>query len=260
MELINVDKESCRRDGVCIAACPLGLIEADADGYPVSSASADCIKCGHCVAICPHGALENALLPMERFTPAPSQRSGFAELAGLMRHRRSVRHFKTQAVPRETLAELLDVARCAPTAKNTQQISYIVLEDPARTKALGQAIAQWISPAPGMERYAKLAAAGNDFVMRGAPHLVVALADADNAWGLTDAAIALSYLELAAAAHGLGVCWAGLAQVALTKNADLAAMIGVPEGRSVCGALMLGVPKLRYALVPPRNDAKVQWL
>lgn len=260
MELISVDKESCRRDGVCISACPLGLIEADADGYPVSNAKAECIKCGHCVAICPHGSLGNALLPIERFTPAPSQRPGFTELAGLMRFRRSVRHFKPQPVPRGTLAELLDVARYAPTAKNTQQISYIVLEDPARTKALGQAISQWLSAVPGMERYAKLAAAGNDFVMRGAPHLVVALADADSAWGLTDAAIALSYLELAAAAHGLGVCWGGLAQVALAKNADIAAMIDVPEGRSVCGALMLGVPKLRYSLVPPRNDAKVQWL
>jgi len=245
MNLITVDKESCRRDGVCIAACPLGSIVADAEGYPVAPKDADCIQCGHCVAICPHGALQNNRLPMADFLPAPRGRASFEATAGLMRHRRSVRQYKAQPVPRETLAELLDVARYAPTAKNTQQISYIVLENPETTKALGKAIAAWALPLPGMERYAKLHAAGGDFVMRGAPHLVVALADANNEWGLTDAGIALSYLELAAAAHGLGACWAGIVQRALTKNAELAASIGVPADKAVYGALMLGQPKLR---------------
>ena len=259
MNLISVDKETCRRDGICINACPIGSIKADADGYPVA-ASEDCIQCGHCVAICPHGALDNALLPMERFLPASGQRVGFAELAGLMKQRRSVRQFKAQAVPRETLAELLDLARIAPTAKNTQQISYIVLETPERTKALAKDIAEWMLPMPGMERYAGLAARGDDFVMRGAPQVAIAVGDADNDWGLTDAAIALSYLELAAAAHGLGVCWGGIVQRALANNPALAAGIGVPEGRKVFGALMLGVPKVRYALIPPRNELKASWL
>lgn len=260
MNLITIDKESCRRDGVCIAACPLGSIVADAEGYPVAPKDADCIQCGHCVAICPHGALQNNRLPMADFLPAPRERASFEATAGLMRHRRSVREFKGKPVPRETLAELLDVARYAPTAKNTQQISYIVTIDPARTKTLGEAIAKMMMPLPGMERYAKMHAAGQDFVMRGAPHLIVALGDADSDWGLTDAAIALSYLELAAAAHGLGVCWAGIVQRALTKNAELAASIGVPANKAVYGALMLGVPKHRYTLVPPRNAAKVDWL
>jgi len=260
MDLISIDKESCRRDGVCIKACPLGSIVADADGYPAAGPNADCIQCGHCVAICPHGALQNNRLPMADFLPAPQERASFEATAGLMKHRRSVRQFKSQPVPRETLAALLDIARFAPTAKNTQQISYIITSDPTRTKTLGAAIAEMMLPLPGMERYAKLHAAGEDFVMRGAPHLIVALGDANNDWGLTDAAIALSYLELAAAAHGLGVCWGGIVQRALTMNAELAASIGVPTGKAVYGALMLGVPKHRYALVPPRNAARVSWL
>ncbi|GAB6125898.1 nitroreductase family protein [Humidesulfovibrio idahonensis] len=260
MELFSVDKEMCRRDGICIESCPLGCLTADADGYPVATADPVCIECGHCVAICPHGAMQNNKLPMQNFLPAPRERASFEATAGLMKDRRSVREFKNKPVPRETLAELLDVARFAPTAKNTQQISYIVTADPERTKTLGAAIAQWMLPKPGMERYAKLNALGNDFVMRGAPHLVVALADAGSDWGLTDAGIALSYLELAAAAHGLGVCWAGIVHRALDLNAELAASIGVPENKKVCGALMLGVPKYRYALVPPRNPAPVSWL
>jgi nitroreductase/NAD-dependent dihydropyrimidine dehydrogenase PreA subunit len=260
MELISVDREMCRRDGICIAACPLGCIKADPEGYPVTVDDAVCIECGQCVAICPHGALQHNHLPMANFLPAPRERASFAATAGLMKGRRSVRAFKEQSVPRETLAELLDIARFAPTAKNTQQISYIATADPARTKTLGKAITEWMLPKPGMERYVRLHDQGQDFVMRGAPHVVIALADSDSDWGLTDAAIALSYLELAAAAHGLGVCWAGIVHRALANNPDLAASIGVPAGKKVFGALMLGVPKYRYALVPPRNPAPVSWL
>lgn len=260
MELINVDKEMCRRDGICIAACPVGCITADAEGYPVPVNESNCFGCGHCVAICPHGALDNSRAPMADCLPVPRERAALPALAGLMKFRRSVREFKDQAVPRETLAGLLDIARFAPTARHTQQVSYIVLADPAKTKVLAEAITQWMQSVPGMERYAKFAADNKDFVMRGAPHVVVALGDAGNDWGLTDTAIALTYLELAAAADGLGVCWAGIVHKALENSPELAASLGVPKDKKVCGALMLGVPKFKYSLVPPRNAAPVSWL
>ncbi|OIO02465.1 MAG: hypothetical protein AUJ49_06025 [Desulfovibrionaceae bacterium CG1_02_65_16] len=259
MELVSIDKEMCRKDGICIAACPLGCLTADAEGFPVETANTGCIGCGQCVAICPHGALMHNSLPMQDFLPAQRDRADFASTAILMKTRRSVRTFKNQPIPRETLAELLDVARFAPTAKNTMQISFLAIADPDRTKALGEAIAQWMLPRPGMERYVDLHAKGQDFVLRGAPHLVLALADADSDWGLTDAAIAISYLELAAAAHGLGACWGGIVQRALTGNPELAALAGVPKDKAVRGALMLGAPKYRYALVPPRTPAATIW-
>lgn len=264
MELITVDKEMCRRDGICMAACPTGCIKADDEGYPIPANEAACIGCGHCVAICPHGALENSRVPMADFTPPARERADLPAVAGLMKFRRSVRTFKDQAVPRETLAELLDIARFAPTAVNTQQISYIVTLDPDKTRGLVDGVAEWmranISERPYFTRFVEEWDRGQDRILRGAPHVVVALGDANNDWGLTDAAIALSYLELAAAAQGLGVCWAGLLQRALANNPELAASIGVPAGKSICGALMLGVPKYKYSLVPPRNPAKVSWL
>lgn len=260
MDLFTIDREMCRRDGICIESCPTGCLEADADGYPVETANATCIGCGHCAAICPHGALQNNRLPMQDFLPAPKARADFAPTVALMKARRSVREFKDKPVDRALLEELLDVARFAPTAKNTQQIGYIVTLDPARTKALAGAIAAWMLPMPGMERYAGLHAAGQDFVMRGAPHVIIALADAGSDWALTDAGIALSYLELAAAAHGLGVCWAGIVHRALAKNPEFAASVGLPAGKEVAGALMIGHPKYRYSLVPPRNPAPVNWL
>ncbi len=264
MELITVDKELCRRDGICLAACPVGCIEADAEGYPVPVNESSCMGCGHCVAICPFGALDNSRAPMADCLPAPRERATLPALAGLMKFRRSVREFKDQAVPRETLAGLLDIARFAPTAVNTQQVSYLVLADPAKTKTLAGGVAEWmranIQARPYFARFVEQWDLGNDRILRGAPHVVVACGHADNQWGDVDCSIALSYLELAAAAGGLGVCWAGLLHRALVDTPELAASIGLPKDRKVCGALMLGVPKYKYSLVPPRNSAPVNWL
>lgn len=260
MELICVDKENCRRDGICIAACPIGCIEADADGFPVPANEENCINCGHCVAICPHGALSHSRLDTAAFTPVPRERAGFHELEGLMKARRSVREYKDAPLSRETLAGLLNVARIAPTAKNTQQLSYIMVEDPAKSRALAAMVVDWMRPNPDLARYVRMWDNGRDCILRGAPHALIALGDARNDWGDIDASIALTYVELAAAAQGLGACWGGLLHRAVLHSPQIAAFVGVPEGRKVCGAMMLGAPKLRYALVPPRNEVAVSWV
>ena len=35
MDLITIDRETCRHDGICREVCPFGLIEGDPEGYPV---------------------------------------------------------------------------------------------------------------------------------------------------------------------------------------------------------------------------------
>lgn len=50
--------------------------------------------------------------------------------------RRSVRNFKNKPVPRELLHRILDGARFAPTAKNTQELRWIVLETREQTEKL----------------------------------------------------------------------------------------------------------------------------
>jgi Fe-S-cluster-containing hydrogenase component 2 len=51
---------------------------------------------------------------------------------------------------------------------------------------------------------------GRDPILRNAPHVIVAHASPDNIWSPTGSAIAVTHLELAAQADGLGTCWSGI--------------------------------------------------
>ena len=84
--------------------------------------------------------------------------------------------------------------------------------------------------------------------------------EADARFGAADCGIALTFLELAAVARGLGTCWAGLLTFAANGDRAVRNALGVPEGHVVHGGLMLGYPRFRYAAVPPRNPVSVGWM
>jgi nitroreductase/NAD-dependent dihydropyrimidine dehydrogenase PreA subunit len=257
---IQVDTSKCKRDGMCVEVCPIGSIEADGDGVPKQAKDAQCIECGHCVAVCPHGALTNGKLKIDRFQPVLKKLPTIGAVSGLMLSRRSVRAYKNRPVDAQVLSGLLDTARHAPTAVNYQKVSWIACVDPVKAKAVAGETIEWLR---GSGIYPKMVEAwdqGREVVLRGAPAFVVAYSPVEYNWGVEDCTIALTYLELAVASAGLGACWAGLLTRAAQNHSPLAAMLGIPEGHVVRGGLMLGYPKYRYRLVPPRNEAKVHWM
>jgi len=101
---------------------------------------------------------------------------------------------------------------------------------------------------------------GYDFVLRGAPVVIVVCTPGDYGWGKQDCAIALTFLELAAEARGLGVCWAGFLTRVARVHEPLRKALAVPDGYVVHGGLMLGERKFSYRLVPPRKPLSVQWV
>jgi nitroreductase/NAD-dependent dihydropyrimidine dehydrogenase PreA subunit len=260
MDFIQVDAVACTRDGMCAEVCPTGCIELDAEGLPRQVAEPLCIACGHCAAVCPHGALVNAKLDAGGVLPLPASLPDAAAVRGLMLSRRSVREYKDTPVTQAVMAGLLDTARYAPTAVNTQNVSFAACLEPAKVREAARLSIEWLR---GAGVYSHMVVAwdqGRDAVLRGAPAFVVAHTPADYNWGETDSVIALSYLELFAAASGLGTCWAGLLTRAAQANADLGRFLGIPEGGVVRGGLMLGYPKYRYQVIPPRQAAKVNWV
>jgi nitroreductase/NAD-dependent dihydropyrimidine dehydrogenase PreA subunit len=257
---IIVDSNLCKEDGACAAVCPARVLALNEEGFPEELPDTRCILCGHCVAVCSNDALTHTGLPQEAFLPASKELPDPAMIDGFLNSRRSVREFKNQPVARETLDALLDVARRAPTASNSQKLHWIIVGGGEKVRVLSAEAVNWLRYSGASSVLLAQWESGYDFVLRGAPTVVVACAPEDYGFGKQDCSIALTFLELAAEARGLGVCWAGYLTRVAAVHAPLRQALSVPEGYAVCGGLMLGEPKYKYRLVPPRKPLSVQWL
>ena len=105
--MIQINRETCVRCGLCAANCCVHAIYQREDGSYTCRGSL-CFHCAQCVAICPAGAVSEPDLPppveydSARFDISPEN------LLNTMRFRRSVRRFTGAKVSREELEKLLE--------------------------------------------------------------------------------------------------------------------------------------------------------
>lgn len=271
MSILTVNEETCVVCGVCEEVCPANFI-AMKDTGPEAVEGGRCIACGHCVAACPTTALDNSKTPLALQTPVRGElKWGAEEARQFLRSRRSVRAYRQEQVSREELTELLDVARYAPTASNTQSVTFQVISDKERLHRIWQAVIGWmeeqVAAAGGRSfGYAKLhiaaARRGKDTILRGAPHLILALCPdkLGQSTGRSNAEFVLAYAELYAPSLGLGTCWGGFVQhCAFAGYAPLLEQLDIPEGKVLAGAIMAGYPKYRYSRLVDRNPLEISW-
>jgi nitroreductase len=101
--------------------------------------------------------------------------------------------------------------------------------------------------------------AGIDRICRNAPHVIVAHAPKDQTAAPSSCTIALTYLELAAYAYGLGACWGGYFHADSRFWLPMQQALELPQGHKCFGAMMIGYPKYRYHRIPRRNSPKITW-
>jgi nitroreductase len=149
------------------------------------------------------------------------------ELEDAIRTRRTHKVYGSEPVPRETLEELLELARWAPNHN---------LTNPWRFRVVGPDSLAALKRAAGPEAAAKLDRA---------PTLVVAsqvrsddeLQDEED---LCAVAAAISYVLLGAHARGLAGYWR---TPAVLRTPEGRAAAGVPDGERVLGLIHLGPPR-----------------
>ncbi len=273
MSLIRIDETRCKKDNLCVLDCPANILkQADKTTIPTMIPQGDkvCMRCGHCVAVCPHDALDHVDSPMANSPAiAPELTIDAAQATQFLRSRRSVRRYKDQAVPQDTIRELIENAKYAPTGGNSQLLSWTVYTDKAILKQIANLTITWMKELLAAEDgknlppyFAKNVAAyeaGINSITRDAPCLVIASAPGFYHNGMVDLSIALSYFELAATARGLGTCWLGLIVRALKVSKPLQSLIDLPEGHSHFYAMVLGYPQLKYHRLPERKAADIIW-
>ena len=273
MGLLIIDEKKCKKDGFCARECSAAVIHFSENSTPTTlpSEEARCMNCGHCVAICPHDALRHERIP-EAGSPAvqPSLVIDAAQAEQFLRSRRSVRRYNEKPVEKEKIQRLIEVARYAPTAGNSQMVEWIVINNRELLLRIGGLTVDWIrelikipqtvAAAPYLPAAVAAWDAGNDSVLRGAPSLVVAIAPSHARYGLVDLTLALSYLDVFAQTMGLGTCWAGLLAGAMENSPAVRDAVGVPENYTHYYSIMLGYPAVRYHRLPERNPPKITFV
>lgn len=277
MQLLTIDEEKCRKDGLCVKECPFMLImQTDASSIPFTHPGSEklCLQCGHCVAVCPHGALSHKDMGVDECPPILKENKVHeAQIEQLFRSRRSVRAFKDKVVPRDVIQKLIDLASFAPTAHNDEEVEWIVVSGVDQVKKMaGMAIDQMRSD---IQQNPKSAGAmsmnlivgawdmGLDVVLRNAPHVLVAHTEYGKSpfseYYPADCATALAHVELAAPVFGLASCWSGMFLSAIGQSKAIRETLGVPEGNRCFGALMFGYPSVKYYRMPLRKSPKIIW-
>lgn len=272
MDPIHIDSTLCSGCGICAILCPsnIPVLDKETKLPAINPAAApSCSRCGHCEAACPEGAISVRYPGAGAVPQISDQPVTPGQLRHLMLMRRSIRDYRDNTVPRETLEEILDIIRYAPTGMNGQSVHWLVVGDPGEVRRLSGKVIDWLRGlskqqpdhplAPFAPMLIRAWENGMDPICHGAPHLFIAHGRRDNPVGCIDAVIALTHLDLAAPVFGLGTCWAGFLQIALDASPDLLKELEIPCDHKSHYAMMLGYPKYQFWRVPKRDAAKVTW-
>lgn len=268
---ILVNQDLCTKCGICSRVCPMRIIESgDESRLPrlPDAAVPFCISCGHCEATCPTGALMLAdgsdeprknVVPGDAITPE--------NLGLFLKSRRSIREYKKETVPRETIASILDIARYAASGGNGQPVEWLVFQDPAEVRKIAGLTIDWMRTLAGsnhpMAGYIPTLIsawdAGLDPICRNAPHMVVPHIPEGNPIALVDAIIALTHFDIIAPAFEVGTCWAGFVAMAMRDYRPLQEFLALPKGRVPAYAMMFGYPWYKPVRIPHRKPLRVTW-
>lgn len=158
-----------------------------------------------------------------------------------IRERRCTRAFSPAPVDEATVRSLLDAAIQAPSARNSQPWSFVVIENRALLARISQATIRRMAADPYWRMYISFEDSTFD-IFYGAPLVVVICARgaAKNAVG--DCYLAGQNLMLAAHAAGLGTCPIGLAREEL-QSQGMRHELSIPVGAEPVLPIAIGHAK-----------------
>lgn len=260
MTQLKIDENKCLRDGICSEVCPCKIFVADDSGLPHIDAETAplCINCGHCVSICPANAISLDSVDGGQLPKVSTQLPDLNKFFELVQARRSIRSFKPELIAVEELVKLLEVTRWAPTAKNSQALSWVLVSGREKVQKISAAVIDVFRNDARMAGMVDAFDNGYDVIHRGAPHLAIAYGHEKYKWGTFDASIALNTLELAARAADVGTCWGGFSTSAAALDKSVGTALGISEENKIFAVLMLGRANFKFRHVPNRNELKLK--
>jgi len=154
-----------------------------------------------------------------------------------LRMRRSVRRYSQRRIPVETLREIVEVARFAPSGGNRQGWEMVLVYEPAVVAQVFETLS-WL-PAVGAPPQGQRPVA---YVVVVCPGKAV----------VADCASLVCYVLLAAWARGVGTCWFGS-----IDRGRLAEILSIPDGYSIPFVVSLGYPDEKLEAFDSDSETQV---
>lgn len=178
--------------------------------------------------------------------------------------RQSIRKFKAEPIAAETLAEIIEAGRYAPSGHNVQLTHFVVIENQAVLDALRQtvrdAFAAMEQPADThhpLSTSIRLSKKGSYNFMYNPAVLVIAANARGNGNAMADTTLALGNMMLMAQEKGIGSCWINQLRWLCDDESVMKKLetLGISRDEIVCGSLALGYPDqpLRKEVVIQNN-------
>ncbi len=288
----SINQDLCSNCKLCMEVCPCNIIGTNENEgvYFIKERESICMECGHCMAVCPSKAISvNGLSYEDDFVEIPKNDLDYDRFMSFLANRRSVRNFKDQPVPDETIKKILDSICYAPFGAEPEMVNITVINNrksieralPYISKFLDD-IVKWIdSPVAsfmikrkkGPETFNTLknhvypiSKLGNykleygDRITRGAPALLIFHAEKGAEEHTNNSLIYASYSILAAHALGLGASMIGLVPAAINKVPQVREIFRIPKENEAVMSVIIGYPKYKYKRAIKRKIKNIEWI
>ena len=257
--MVVIDCEKCIGCGLCVSDCCMANIVISDSKAILKRPS--CIRCGHCVAICPQGAVSIPEYDMADVEPVACGGIAPEVMLRSIKSRRSIRKYKQEPVPRETIEQLIQAGRYTATAKNQQDNRFIFIADRLEEfKTFTRGVIDAFTPEdistmePQLKAYAKFnmrykADPRDDYLFQNAPLLLIIAGRRE-----FDAGMAAQNIESMAVAMGMGTLYNGYLRGLFNSSPEIKNWLGI-EDKEILSCMLLGYPDIGYLRTAPRAAA-----
>jgi nitroreductase len=175
--------------------------------------------------------------------------------------RRSIRLFKEERIKRDELDAIVEAGLCAPSANNSQDRHFTVIQDKIMIVQVNGWILNEIEQS-GISNLQEIAKRSGELFFRNAPTVIIVSSDGKDRFGIINAAAATENILLAAESLGIGSCWIGMVGI-LAGSSDLklyAHDLQLPNGYAPQIGITLGYIAAEKPPAPLRKEDLVSYI
>lgn len=180
------------------------------------------------------------------------------EILECMNHKRSVRAYTDEIIPKETLTNLIELGTKASTGSGLEPWGFVIIQGKDEINALSENTKKYLlenlAQYPYLHQYESWLKNPEYSVFNKANTLLLIYGNTESHWYVYDCCLAAENIMLAAHSMGIGTCWIGFGEDTLNTK-EFKEKYGVPENYELVCPMSMGYMKTK--MNPPSRRKPV---